>query len=363
MRVTRQELIDIIIEREWSFTVAEAIRFINENYSKNIVKYRPLTYEIDDIEASEHQKTQETNYEVSQNDLDVEKLADLLDMTKDPKVGKFVMTRAVKELDTIISSKVPVNVYCYGESGIGKTRSIIALAKKAGRRVMRVNFSKITDFDDLLATIRLVDGETRVELGPITVAAMTGSIVILDEVDMADPRLISDLNPILEHISFPIKRLNRIVTPKDGFQVIATANTSGRGDGTHTYTGTNVLNKAFLERFSMFVKFEVPNKAELKKILSSESEVKVSEEVVEAVTSWYEHVRTSFERGMLVEHIGIRRLIDICKNAKALGADNPADMKRALELAVSGYADDVTEALCNLWDSMFCATKVDAKVD
>ena len=54
---------------------------------------------------------------------------------------------------------------------------------------------------------------------------------------------------ILEGKGLFLKKIGRFVRPAVGFNVVATANTKGKGSDDGRFIGTNVLNEAFLERF------------------------------------------------------------------------------------------------------------------
>ena len=55
-----------------------------------------------------------------------------------------------------------------------------------------------------------------------------------------------------------MKKTGKFVQPKEGFNVIATANTKGKGSDDGRFIGTNVLNEAFLERFCITLEQEYP---------------------------------------------------------------------------------------------------------
>ena len=57
------------------------------------------------------------------------------------------------------------------------------------------------------------------------------------------------LQSILEGNGVFLKKIGKFVQPTAGFNVIATANTKGKGSDDGRFIGTNVLNEAFLERF------------------------------------------------------------------------------------------------------------------
>ena len=66
------------------------------------------------------------------------------------------------------------------------------------------------------------------------------------------------LQSILEGGGYLIKKTGEFVKPADGFTVVATANTKGKGSEDGRFIGTNILNEAFLERFAICLEQEYP---------------------------------------------------------------------------------------------------------
>ena len=86
-----------------------------------------------------------------------------------------------------------------------------------------------------------------------------------DEVDAGSANTLLCLQPILEGKPYYFKLKNEMIIPAEGFNIIATANTKGKGSDDGRYIGTNVLNEAFLERFAVTFDQEYPDaKVELK---------------------------------------------------------------------------------------------------
>jgi MoxR-like ATPase len=131
-----------------------------------------------------------------------------------------------------------------------------------------------------------------------------------------------------------------MIIPTPGFNVLATANTKGKGSDDGRYIGTNVLNEAFLERFAVTFEQEYPSaKVEVKIIKNlMESFQCVDEEFAETLVKWAEAIRRTFDDGGVDETITTRRMIHIVR-AFAIFKDR----KKAVELC------------CNRFDS---ATKV-----
>ena len=181
----------------------------------------------------------------------------------------YIKTKNYKNLFDLINPQIPVNIFIGGSSGIGKSSTIIAIAEEQERHIYRVNLSNATDVDDLVGGLRLKDDSTYFEYGPCVKAMQVeNGILLLDEVDTANPGLLMELHPILERKGVLIKKTGEYITPSKGFQVIATGNTKGHGDSSGKYVGTRPLNAAFLDRFGIFYDFVVPTNAEIKKLLA-----------------------------------------------------------------------------------------------
>ena len=128
---------------------------------------------------------------------------------------------------------------------------------KLKRECVRVNITIETDEDDLLGGFRLVDGETQFHKGPVVEAMERGAVLLLDEVDLASNKILA-LQPVLEGKGVYLKKVNQWIEPTEGFTVIATANTKGKGSESGQFVGTNILNEAFLERFAITMEQPYP---------------------------------------------------------------------------------------------------------
>ena len=113
---------------------------------------------------------------------------------------------------------------------------------------------------------QLVDGNyTR--NGPVIEALERGAILLLDEIDLASNKILC-LQSILEGKGVFLKKIGKYIKPADGFNVIATANTKGKGSDDGRFIGTNVLNEAFLERFPVTFEQSYPAPSIENKILN-----------------------------------------------------------------------------------------------
>jgi MoxR-like ATPase len=245
-------------------------------------------------------------------------------------------------------------VFVTGLSGNGKTLMIDQACAKARRAMYRVNITIETDEDDLLGGFRLVDGETVWFDGPVVEAMRTGSVLLLDEVDLASTKIMC-LQPILEGKGVFLKKINEYVDCQPGFNIVATANTKGKGDDTGNFIGAGVLNEAFLERFPITVEQDYPVPTVEKKILSKVFDsLSISDnEFIEKLVNWADIIRKTYLEGAIDELITTRRLVHI-SNAYAIFN---MDRMKAIAMCVNRFDDETKTAMVDLY------TKVDSGVD
>ena len=265
----------------------------------------------------------------------------------------FVSWGHCSTIKKIIQSRMFYPVFITGLSGNGKTLMVEELHSQLKKELIRVNITIETDEDDLLGGFRLINGETKFVPGPVIQAMERGCTLLLDECDLGSNKLLA-LQPVLEGKGVFLKKINKWVTPKPGFNVIATANTKGKGSDDGRFVGTNILNEAFLERFAITIEQPYPSsKVEKKIILGSMNKYgKTDEKFAENLTVWAEVIRKTFYDGGVDEIISTRRLDHI---VKAYSIFN--DKLKAIELCVSRFDEDTKDSFLDLY------TKVDAGED
>jgi len=265
----------------------------------------------------------------------------------------FVPWGHCSTIKKIIQSRMFYPVFITGLSGNGKTLMVEELHSQLKKELIRVNITIETDEDDLLGGFRLINGETKFVPGPVIQAMERGCTLLLDECDLGSNKLLA-LQPVLEGKGVFLKKINKWVTPKPGFNVIATANTKGKGSDDGRFVGTNILNEAFLERFAITIEQPYPSSKVEKKIIlgSMDKYGKKDEKFAENLTVWAEVIRKTFYDGGVDEIISTRRLDHI---VKAFSIFN--DKLKAIELCVSRFDDDTKDSFLDLY------TKVDAGED
>ena len=266
---------------------------------------------------------------------------------KDPV---FVPFGNYPDIKSIIKSGKFYPVFVTGLSGNGKTMSILQACAEARKECIRVNVTIETDEDDLLGGYRLKDGQTVWQNGPVIEAMERGALLLLDEIDLASNKIMC-LQPILEGSGVFVKKINKFVKPKDGFNVVATANTKGQGSEDGKFIGTNILNEAFLERFPVTFEQRYPNAKTEEKILNNTLEAtgKKDTNYVNKLVTWADVIRKTYFDGGVDEIISTRRLVHIVQAYSIF-----SNKLKAIELCTNRFDEDTKTSFVDLY------TKVDA---
>jgi len=264
------------------------------------------------------------------------------------KDNTFVKFGPFTDIKKVIQSKQFYPTFVTGLSGNGKTFGVEQACAQLGRELIRVNITIETDEDDLIGGFRLVNGETVWHNGPVIEALERGAILLLDEIDLASNKILC-LQPILEGNGIFLKKIGRFVNPRAGFNVVATANTKGKGSDDGRFIGTNVLNEAFLERFPVTFEQEYPPVSVEKKILGGvASQYNVTDvKFLDKLVDWGDIIRKTFYDGGIDEIISTRRLVHI---VRAYSIFN--DKAKAIQVCVNRFDDETKQAFLELYDKV-----------
>ena len=267
------------------------------------------------------------------------------------KDDKFVPFGNFKDIKSIIKSKIFYPLFITGLSGNGKTHGAEQACAQLNREVVRVNVTIETDEDDLIGGFRLVDGATVWHNGPVVEALQKGAILLLDEVDLASNKILC-LQSLLEGKGLFLKKINKYVKPQPGFNVIATANTKGRGSDDGKFIGTNVLNEAFLERFAVTFEQSYPSPATEKRILLNYFKELgwVGDNIdtlCQHLVDWADIIRKTYYDGGVEDIITTRRLVNVVK-AFAIWDD----ITKSIELTTNRFDDDTAKVFRELFSKV-----------
>jgi hypothetical protein len=259
------------------------------------------------------------------------------------KFGNFV------DIKKIIESGIFYPTFITGLSGNGKTFSVEQACAILKRQLVRVNATVETDEDDLIGGFRLINGETVWHNGPVIKALTSGAILLLDEIDLASNKILC-LQSILEGKGIFIKKIGQYVHPAPGFNIIATANTKGKGSDDGRFIGTNVLNEAFLERFAITLEQDYPNVSVETRILKSVArsiDLDNCDLFCENLANWGDLIRKTFYEGAVDEIVSTRRLVHIIKAFKIFG-----DKKKSIQVCLNRFDDETKDSFTQFYDKI-----------
>jgi MoxR-like ATPase len=319
----------------------------NEAYRVEPGVYRvPAIDEVQNIVPLKKSDVEVTNQITSvQTMMDTESLV--------PQIYKnYVPFGHFDDLVSILSSNMFYPIFITGHSGNGKTMSVEQACAKLGRKFVLISMTPETDEGDLLGNYVLINGQMVWRDGPVTVAARQGAVLCIDEIDYGAQNLAS-LQRVLEGKPFLLKKKNEIVTPAEGFTIVATANTKGKGSDDGRYMFTNILNEAFLERFLNTYEQDWPDTKIEKKIVSKEltSLGIKDDDFASKLVDWADVIRKTFDEGGVDEVISTRRLTHITKTFGVF-----KDRMKAVELCLNRFDDETKTTFLDLY------TKIDPSV-
>ena len=261
----------------------------------------------------------------------------------------FVPFGNYRDLDKIIKSQLFYPAFITGPTGNGKSTMIEQICAKQKKPLIRVNLNMMTDEDQLIGSKTLTDGNIEIVEGPVLIAMRTGTTLLLDEIDAGSANTLLCLQPILEGKPYYFKLKNEMIVPKQGFNIIATANTKGKGSDDGRYIGTNVLNEAFLERFAVTFEQDYPTaRYELKIIQNLMTVYNCADEIfADNLVKWAEAIRRTFDDGGVDETITTRRMTHIIRAYSVFG-----DQAKAIELCVNRFDTATKLAFIDLFDKV-----------
>jgi MoxR-like ATPase len=342
--LTKQELIQA--NKKFGCKYAPQWLIKNKDYKVDKATFRlPLD---GDMKKTEAVKSTNDNIEIRKEAAYI--VSSLTGDIVPKKDATFVPFGNYPDIKSIIKSGKFYPVFVTGLSGNGKTMSILQACAEAKKECIRVNVTIETDEDDLLGGYRLKDGQTVWQNGPVIEAMERGALLLLDEIDLASNKIMC-LQPILEGSGVFVKKINKFVKPKEGFNVVATANTKGQGSEDGKFIGTNILNEAFLERFPVTFEQRYPNTKTEEKILNNvlESTGKKDTNYVNKLVTWADVIRKTYFEGGVDEIISTRRLVHIVQAYSIF-----SNKVKAIELCTNRFDEDTKTSFVDLY------TKVDA---
>lgn len=280
--------------------------------------------------------------------------------TFDPKMfipqkrSEFVPFGFSSALKTIIQSEMFFPVYITGPSGTGKNIGIEQVCAKLNKPMLHYSITEETSEEDLIGCWTLVNGNTVWKEGPVVLAARHGMMMVLDEIDLATPKIMC-LQSILNGDPIIIHSKNEKLIPKKGFTIVATGNTKGFGES-DIYVGTQALNEAFLERFKVMFEHSFPTENILNKMIQKKMELLniTKEEDVDfgnKLAKFVSHICSAYSSGATQYYISNRRVSFIIETYAIF-----KDKLKSISYVFGRFPKEVAESFLSLY------TKIDENI-
>jgi len=227
------------------------------------------------------------------------------------------------------------NVYVSGPTGCGKTEGVLQVYNRLNAPIHRINMNGDVTVRNFLGYPQAdpVKG-TYFSYGALPNAMRGGYPLLADEIDYMPPHIAAVLSSVLEGgKTLYISETGETIKAAKGFKVIATANTGGKGDGFGIYTGTEVLNSAFLDRFSVKISVGyLPPDVEEKMLRARFPDADRKE--ISLLVKVANEVRQVFLDGQLSISFSTRKIIDFFELKLIINT------KEAIEFTLLNWFDD-----------------------
>ena len=211
------------------------------------------------------------------------------------------------KIDTIIKAmdsarRNSKNIMLSGPIGTGKTTLCSQIADKLSLNFYPYSLCSHTTKSDLIG---FIDASGQYRTSALRLAFENGGLVLLDEMDAANPNILSIVNNMLSNNQYYFP--DGIIQKHDEFKCICAMNSNGRG-GEIIYTKSQRLDASTLDRF-IFINIDIDEKME-QKITDNKD--------------WYERV------------LKFRKVInEICKDEVVIGSRAMYDGADLLEAGFS----------------------------
>lgn len=215
-------------------------------------------------------------------------------------------------------------VMIQGYHGTGKSTHIEQVAARLNWPAVRVNLDSHISRIDLIGkdAIKLKDGKQVTEFheGILPWALRNPVAIVFDEYDAGRADVMFVIQRVLEHDGkLTLLDQNEIITPHSNFRLFATSNTVGLGDTTGLYHGTQQINQAQMDRWSLvatlnYLSVEVESAIVLAKSPSYDSEE--GKRAIKQMVTVADLTRTAFMNGDLSTVMSPRTVINWASNTE-----------------------------------------------
>ncbi len=235
-----------------------------------------------------------------------------------------------------------------GYHGTGKSTHIEQVAARLNWPCVRVNLDSHVSRIDLVGKDAIVvkDGlqVTEFKDGILPWAYQNNVALVFDEYDAGRPDVMFVIQRVLESSGrLTLLDQSRVIRPHPAFRLFATANTVGLGDTTGLYHGTQQINQAQMDRWSIVTTLNyLPHDNEVGIVLSKVKEFDTDEgrKTVSSMVRVADMTRSSFMNGDLSTVMSPRTVITWAENARIFG-----DVALAFRLTFLNKCDELERSL------------------
>jgi len=215
-------------------------------------------------------------------------------------------------------------VMIQGYHGTGKSTHIEQVAARLNWPAVRVNLDSHISRIDLIGkdAIKLKDGKQVTEFheGILPWALRNPVAIVFDEYDAGRADVMFVIQRVLEHDGkLTLLDQNEIINPHSNFRLFATSNTVGLGDTTGLYHGTQQINQAQMDRWSLVATLNyLPTDVESAIVLSKSPNYNTEDgtKVIKRMVTVADLTRTAFMNGDLSTVMSPRTVINWANNTE-----------------------------------------------
>lgn len=234
-----------------------------------------------------------------------------------------------------------------GYHGTGKSTHIEQVAARLNWPCVRVNLDSHVSRIDLIGKDAIVvrDGQQVTEFrdGILPWAYQNNVALVFDEYDAGRPDVMFVIQRVLESSGrLTLLDQSRVITPHPAFRLFATANTVGLGDTTGLYHGTQQINQAQMDRWSIITTLNyLPHDKEAGIVLAKAKSFdnKQGREIISKMVRIADLTRSAFVNGDLSTVMSPRTVITWAENAEIFD-----DIGLAFRLTFLNKCDELEQA-------------------
>ncbi|RYH02698.1 cobaltochelatase subunit CobS [Salipiger sp. IMCC34102] len=235
-------------------------------------------------------------------------------------------------------------VMVQGYHGTGKSTHIEQVAARLNWPAVRVNLDSHISRIDLIGkdAIKLRDGVQVTEFheGILPWALRNPVAIVFDEYDAGRADVMFVIQRVLEADGkLTLMDQNKILTPHPYFRLFATANTVGLGDTTGLYHGTQQINQAQMDRWSLVATLNyLPHDTETDIVVAKSPHYQdgAGRQTVSQMVTVADLTRTAFMNGDLSTVMSPRTVLAWAENARIFG-----DVGYAFRLSFLNKCDEL----------------------